>query len=118
MTLHNREGGWMKTRRKFLLEGMRILAGTGLFFGFSFAGQGGLRAKTQRVILPKGTERKTLINSNPANLDTRNLDITPLKNIETMGITDYEVNLNDWRLEVTGHVKTPLSLTYSEILSM
>jgi sulfoxide reductase catalytic subunit YedY len=108
----------MKTRRKFLLEGMRILAGTGLFFSSSFAGRGDLWAKTQRIILPKETERKTLIDSNPANLDTRNLDITPLKNFETMGITDYEVNLNDWRLEVTGQVKTPLSLTYSEMLSL
>ncbi len=35
-----------------------------------------------------------------------------------MGITDYEVDVHDWRLEVTGHVKTPLSLTYSEVLAL
>ena len=35
-----------------------------------------------------------------------------------MGETDYEVNLDAWRLKVTGHVKTPLSLTYSQMLSL
>lgn len=108
----------MNTRRKFLLDGMKILASTGLFFSSFSAGRGGLWAKTEKIILPKGTERKTLIHYNPANLDTRNLDITPLKNFETMGMTDYEVNLNDWRLEVTGYVKRPLSLTYSEVLAL
>ena len=35
-----------------------------------------------------------------------------------MGVTDYEVNLVDWRLEINGHVKTPLALKYQEVLSM
>jgi sulfoxide reductase catalytic subunit YedY len=61
---------------------------------------------------------KSLVNKNPADLDTRNLETIPLKDFGTMGITDYEVSLVDWRLEISGHVKTSLSLTYEEVLSM
>jgi DMSO/TMAO reductase YedYZ molybdopterin-dependent catalytic subunit len=75
-------------------------------------------AKTKRIILPKNTKRESLTHKNPRNLDTRNLDTTPLKNFDTMGEVDYEVDINDWRLEVSGHVKTPLKLTYSEILAL
>ena len=35
-----------------------------------------------------------------------------------MGATDFEVNVDDWRLEVTGHLKIPLTLTYSQILTL
>ena len=35
-----------------------------------------------------------------------------------MGETDYDVDLHEWRLVVTGRVKTPLALTDQEILSL
>ena len=35
-----------------------------------------------------------------------------------MGLTDHVVNLDTWRLEVKGHVKKPLSLTYSQVLDL
>ena len=35
-----------------------------------------------------------------------------------MGLSDFEVNMKEWRLEIAGKVKTPLHLTYSEILSL
>jgi sulfoxide reductase catalytic subunit YedY len=54
----------------------------------------------------------------PAQLDTRNLAPTPLKDFETMGDTGYTVNLDTWRLEVAGRVGTPLSLTYSQIVDL
>ena len=60
----------------------------------------------------------TLINKNPANLDTRNLDLTPVEAFETMGLHNHPVNLNTWRLELGGHVRRPLKLTYNEILEM
>jgi sulfoxide reductase catalytic subunit YedY len=70
------------------------------------------------MILPKGTKRSSLINKNPNSLDTRNLEITPLKDFETMGITDHEVDLDTWRLEVSGHIKRPLQLSYAELLAL
>ena len=35
-----------------------------------------------------------------------------------MGLTDHGVNLDTWRLEVTGHVKKPLSLNYSQLIDL
>ena len=72
-------------------------------------------AKAKRVILPKGTKMGTLRSKNPKDLDTRNLEVTPLKEFDTMGETDYEVDLDRWRLHVTGRVKKSLDLSYSQI---
>ena len=60
----------------------------------------------------------SLINRNPVSLDARNLEVIPLEEFETMGQTDYQVNLNQWRLEVTGKVQKPLQLTYAQILQL
>jgi DMSO/TMAO reductase YedYZ molybdopterin-dependent catalytic subunit len=51
-------------------------------------------------------------------MDTRNLEITPLKDFGTMGKSGYEVKPRAWRLEVDGHVKKPLQLTYPKILGL
>jgi sulfoxide reductase catalytic subunit YedY len=75
-------------------------------------------AKTQKIILPKDTDLEKLIYKNPAVLDARNLGPTPLKNFRTMGDTHYNVDINVWRLEVTGRVGTHLGLAYSEILAL
>jgi len=60
----------------------------------------------------------TLVNRNPATLDTRNLEVIPLSDFETMGLTDHEVNLDTWRLEISGEVKKPLEITYSQLTVM
>lgn len=108
----------MKNRRAFL----RVLAG--------FAGVGAMivtplgtllrfaAAEAGKRILPKGTKRGTLVNQDPALLDPRNLDLTPLKDFGTMGLSDHEVNLPQWRLTVEGDVANPLSLTYEQVLAM
>lgn len=75
-------------------------------------------AKTKRILLPKGAKMSSLVNHNPAMLDTRNLEVIPLEKFETMGLTDHTVDLNAWRLEVTGQVRKPLKLTYSQLLTM
>jgi sulfoxide reductase catalytic subunit YedY len=90
----------------------------GLLFSPVLSGIQWCFAKTQRVLLPKGTKSGSLVNKNPASLDTRNLTITPLKDFETMGLTDHEVVLEDWRLEVKGRLKNPLGLGYSEVLAL
>jgi len=74
-------------------------------------------SKARKIILPKNTTKESLVQKNPGSLDTRNLSVTPLKDFETMGITDHETHLQTWRLRVTGHVREPLQLTYSQVLA-
>jgi sulfoxide reductase catalytic subunit YedY len=75
-------------------------------------------AKAKRILVPKGTDLSTLRSENPATLDTRNLEVRPLKEFETMGQTDHEVDLKSWRLSIAGNVATPSRLTYSRILEL
>jgi len=105
----------MEKRRQFLklLLGGAAWVGTGLGSVFSMARW--VIAETGRIILPKGTPRESLIDKNPAELDARNLEVTPLENFGTMGLTDHAVRIEQWGFEVDGHVKKPLRLTYEEI---
>jgi DMSO/TMAO reductase YedYZ molybdopterin-dependent catalytic subunit len=108
----------MNKRRRFLKISLEFIAGMGLLFSPFFSWTRLVHAKIKKIILPKDTPLKDLINKNPAELDTRNLDITPLEDFKTMGITDQETDLNTWRLKVEGHVDVPLDLTYSQILAL
>lgn len=108
----------MKKRREFLKIAFGFLTGMGLLLSPFHSIIRMVYAKAQKVILPRGTKRQSLIRRNPRELDTRNLDTTPLKDFGTMGVSDYEVNVDEWRLEVSGHVKMPLTLTYSQILAL
>lgn len=108
----------MDNRRQFIKMIMGFLSWIGLLFSPVFNGVRVVFAKAKKLILPKGTRMDTLINKNPANLDTRNLDLTPVEAFETMGLNNHPVNLNTWRLEIGGHVRRPLKLTYNEILEM
>jgi sulfoxide reductase catalytic subunit YedY len=94
------------------------MAGMGLLFSPFSSWVRRVHANIQKMILPKDFPREDLAYRNPAELDTRNLDITPLKDFKTMGITDHPTDLDTWRLEVDGHVGVPLRLTYSQILSL
>jgi sulfoxide reductase catalytic subunit YedY len=105
-------------RRNFIKKTIRFVAGIGLLFSPIQATFQNAYAKTKRFILPKDTKMTGLINKNPATLDTRNLEVIPLKDFETMGLTDHQVDLNTWRLEVSGEVKKPLKLTYTHLLSL
>jgi len=105
----------LEKRRQFLkiLFGALALAG---------AGAGGLAsmakkvfAETAKIILPRGTPRESLIDKNPAELDASNLEVTPVDNFGTMGLTDHVVRIENWGLEVDGLVKRPLRLTYEEV---
>lgn len=122
------EKGWLTER-----EGEKTGPGTrrgfikcllGLLAVFAFLGSSlftffrELYAQTKKVVLPKGTKRETLVNRNPAELDATNLDITPLEDFGTMGLTDHEEDMEAWRLHVNGHVKRPISLTYKRIRSL
>jgi sulfoxide reductase catalytic subunit YedY len=53
---------------------------------------------------------------NPEEIDNRNLEIDPLDKFGTMGSTDVAIDLKTYRLNVTGKVGRPLSLSYDQIL--
>ncbi|HVP78770.1 MAG TPA: molybdopterin-dependent oxidoreductase [Thermodesulfobacteriota bacterium] len=69
-----------------------------------------------KKILPKGFSRGKLKEMNPAEIDSRNLEIDPLGKFGTMGPTDVAIDLKTYRLKIRGKVGTPLSLSYDEIL--
>ena len=108
----------MSSRRHFVKVLIRCTAGIGLFFAPLSAFLRNTYANTKRILLPKGTKMTSLVDQNPANLDTRNLEVIPLNKFETMGLTDHKVDLNSWRLEVNGRVTKPLSLTYTQLLAL
>jgi sulfoxide reductase catalytic subunit YedY len=78
----------------------------------------GAYARSQRLILPKGTKMTSLVDKNPADLDTRHLEVIPLKQFETMGLTDHDTDLDTWRLKITGSVQKPLNLSYDQVLEL
>jgi len=97
---------------------LEFISGIGLLFSPLFSWIRFAHAKIQKVILPIDTPREELFYKNPAELDTHKLDLTPLQDFKTMGITDHHTDLDTWRLEVSGHVDRPLHLRYSEILTL
>ena len=108
----------MDTRRQFLKKISNAVAFLGIICMPFVSGIRWAWGKTQKIILPKGTKREALIQENPADLDTRDLEITPLNNFETMGLVDHRVTLSEWHLEVTGHVETMVLLTYQQITAL
>jgi sulfoxide reductase catalytic subunit YedY len=110
------KGHTVKTRRQFIRLILGFLSGMGLVFSPITKGIRVAFAKTKKMILPKGTRMESLAGKNPANLDTRNLDLTPVEAFKTMGLDDHDVDLNEWRLEIGGHVHSALELTYNQIV--
>jgi sulfoxide reductase catalytic subunit YedY len=72
-------------------------------------------ARTKKI-LPKGFSKGELKDMNPAEIDNQNLEIDPLDQFGTMGLTDIAFDLKTYRLKVTGKVKRSLSLSYDQIL--
>jgi DMSO/TMAO reductase YedYZ molybdopterin-dependent catalytic subunit len=99
----------MWTRRKFLIYSILIPS----FFSKLVSI---LWAQTKKI-LPKGFKREELKNMNPAEIDSRNLEIDPLNQFGTMGPTDITIDLKTYRLKVKGKVGRPLSLNYDQILN-
>jgi DMSO/TMAO reductase YedYZ molybdopterin-dependent catalytic subunit len=108
----------MENRRLFLKKISKLLAGIGVLGSPLFSFLHSAFAEMKKIILPKGTKRETLIDKNPATLDATNLEITPLENFGTMGLSDHAENLEKWRLQVTGHVDNPLRFKYDELRTM
>jgi len=68
--------------------------------------------------LAEDTGGDPLRNKNPKEVDTSNLEITALKNFGTMGLDDYQADIQAWRLVVDGNVENKLSLSYQELLEL
>jgi DMSO/TMAO reductase YedYZ molybdopterin-dependent catalytic subunit len=108
----------VKTRRQFINLILGFLSGMGLIFSPIANGIRVVFAKAKKIILPKGTRMNSLVGKNPASLDTRNLDLTPVHEFDTMGLDDHDVDLKKWRLEIDGQVHRSLKLTYDQIIEM
>jgi DMSO/TMAO reductase YedYZ molybdopterin-dependent catalytic subunit len=108
----------VKTRRQFINLILGFLSGMGIIFSPVANGIRVVFAKAKKMILPKGTRVNSLVSKDPATLDTRNLDLTPVQAFGTMGLSDYEVNLKKWQLEIVGQVQRSMRLNYDQILEM
>ena len=98
----------MWTRRKFIISSILIPPFLSKFLSTLWA--------QSKQILPKGFGREALKNMNPAEIDSGNLEVDPLNQFGTMGPTDVAVDLQTYRLRLTGEVEQPLSLAYEQIL--
>ncbi len=105
----------MKTRRQFIKFSVKFLSGLGVFFSTIGTWLTKAYAQTKRILVPRGTDLSALRNENPATLDARNLEVLPLKDFQTMGLTNHEVDLKSWRLLIDGNVTVPTRLPYSAI---
>ena len=108
----------MNPRRSFFGVVLRLAAGFMLGLNPAVSLIRRAYAQSKRIVLPKGTKMTSLVDKNPADLDTRNLEAIPLTQFETMGLTDHKTDLNSWRLTVSGAVLKPLKLTYDQILEL
>jgi sulfoxide reductase catalytic subunit YedY len=108
----------MLTRRTFIGSTLKALTLIALLLEPLFSGVNSVWAYTKKTVIPRGAGRQNFIDKNPAELDSSNMDVTPLAEFGTMGLDDYQVDLEEWRLVVDGKVEKPLSLEYSQILDL
>jgi sulfoxide reductase catalytic subunit YedY len=118
MNSSNARHNFTAERRTFIRKTVHFTAALSLLAGPLVAVIQKAWAKVKKVILPKGTRLSSLINRNPALLDTRNLEVISVEDFKTMGTTDHHVNLEQWRLEITGAVQNPRQLTFAQLLEL
>jgi sulfoxide reductase catalytic subunit YedY len=105
----------MWTRRNFLKKSFWVSIGSFFLTSSLWSLVSSVWAKAKQI-LPKGFPKNQLSNMNPAEIDSRNLEIDPLDQFGTMGPTDLAIDLKAYRLKIKGKVGRPLSLNYDEIL--
>ncbi len=108
----------MNKRRQFLKIAFGYITTLGLLPGFTFSALRRAYATAEKTILLKNAMSESVIHNKPRSLYADTEQITPLKDFGIMGLSDYEVDLDKWRFEISGRVKSPLKLTYSEIISL
>lgn len=105
----------MDTRRIFLARTLKYLGAAGLLLSTAGGPASRIWAKAKRRVLGAHLKATELSNYNPATLDPRNLQITPLEKFGTMGTSDWKADLATWRLEVQGLVQRRLSLSLEQL---
>jgi len=108
----------MKTRRTFIRFSIRLISSLGIFLSPLLVLAQSTVAQVRRMILPKGTDLKSLINRNPRSLDTRNLEPIPTERFGVMGLQDHSVEIDRWRLEIDGQVEKPLQIAYGDLVKL
>jgi DMSO/TMAO reductase YedYZ molybdopterin-dependent catalytic subunit len=108
----------METRRNFVTKVFTGIVSLGFILQPILSAARMAYARAEKIIVTRGTPRETLTNQNPKDLDTTDLEITPLAEFKTMGLDDLEVDVNQWRLLVEGEVGKSLSLNYSELTAL
>ena len=108
----------MQKRRRFLKKLIEVVTCTGLLFSPLFAWVQRVYAEILKEILPKEYSRENLRYRNPAELDTHQLEVTVLDDFKIMGLSDHQINIDTWSLEITGKIESPLRLNYSQILAL
>jgi DMSO/TMAO reductase YedYZ molybdopterin-dependent catalytic subunit len=97
---------------------LAVFAGLGCSLGPMLLPAKASSPAESKTVVPKETPMEELRGMNPADLDTSNLDLTPLEKFETMGLDDHDVEPDKWRLVVEGQVGQPLSLTYADLVAL
>jgi len=105
----------MLTRRQSIKYIITFISGVTAFFSKLGTGISLVYAKVKTIVLPRGTPMADLISQDPAELDNRNLETTPMDQFDVMGQTFYKVDLEKWRFEVKGSVQHPKKIAYKDL---
>ena len=107
-----------QSRRKFISKSILGFGGLALLGVPLISFWAKAWGKVAKKVLPKGTDRNSLINERPQDLDAGNLEVTPTREFGIMGLSDHTVDLNLWTLKVKGWVKNPLLISYNQIRAL
>lgn len=108
----------MNKRRQFLKIGLGLPISMTFLNNPLFSMVKWVFAQTPNKDLTESSNQKPSFNENPPPANIDGPEITDLKDFQTMGTTDHIVDLDNWRLELTGLMKDPVKFTYSEILDL
>lgn len=108
----------METRRQVVKFLLSLALGVSAFWGKIGIGVGIAYAKVKKNLLPKGTPMSRLISKNPKKLDTRHLETTPMDQFDVMGLDIYNVDLENWYIELAGAVEHPQKISYEDIFNL
>lgn len=108
----------MVSRRRMIGVALRVTTAAVALGWLGGLPSSALSRNASKRVLSEGTDPNSLLYADPENLNTRNLEVMPLREFGTMGDTDIAVETGKWRLQVTGKVERELELTYAEVLDL
>ncbi len=73
-------------------------------------------ARVRRLLAPDA-DLANMLYENPADLDIRNLPLTPIKKFGVSGIDEPNIDMDTWHLELEGLVQQPGKFSYAELMS-